>query len=562
MAVQPQSEADDMIERVRMHPLLAELAANEWEGQTPTARNNAITFLLYIVGPIVNTFKHDFAVLEREEALIAGIIRRAAQQHVSLPEYSTLIKMWLEYLDVGGHWFLYEELLHLYYDAKHRQHSRLGEEFAIGRLGTLAFRQGRYDAASTYFSQALKLARSSHSGGESNALGGLGNVASIQGRFSEADRYYREAAAAQTSSKGESESQSFLLSEGTNAMQRGRMDEARQFYAQELEVAINMGNRSREANALLSLGTLTMRQGAIATLPEHFAEAEAYYQQALAIYRDLGDRPGQGLTLTNLSALALAQEDVTTAESYNLEALKIIQDIGDRVGMLQWLSNQARIALKRSQYDEAQSNFELALALARELHDPLMEIGMLIGLGQVAAAQEHPDALDYIQQAMAVQHDEMGTIDVILQMANAFIGIGQPGADASSVTPQILEMVGVLDDKAKEYTMLLALGNQAQEQGETTQSKGYFQDALEISRELGDRAGEGRVLGNLGRLAMNQGQYEQAEQYYVQSLRILESIGAGDAAQIQAESKELEQLRAMQTPVAPKRRRRFWRFGN
>ena len=56
--------------------------------------------------------------------------------------------------------------------------------------------------------------------------------------------------------------------------------------------------------------------------------ARRYYEQALAIMREVGDRAGEGVILSNLGALAAALGQSEQARSYYEQALLILQNIG------------------------------------------------------------------------------------------------------------------------------------------------------------------------------------------------------------------------------------------
>lgn len=69
-------------QRVRLHPLLRELAREEWSRQPEATRQAGLLALVTAVDEFVRAHQQDFATLAREEDLVAGAVRRAADAGV------------------------------------------------------------------------------------------------------------------------------------------------------------------------------------------------------------------------------------------------------------------------------------------------------------------------------------------------------------------------------------------------------------------------------------------------------------------------------------------------
>ncbi len=101
-----------------------------------------------------------------------------------------------------------------------------------------------------------------------------------------------------------------------------------------------MGDRAGEGTTLNNLGELAADQG-------RAEEAARYYEQALAIRREVGDRAGEGATLNNLGALADDQGRAEEAARYYEQALAIRREVGDRAGEGTTLNNLGGLAATR-----------------------------------------------------------------------------------------------------------------------------------------------------------------------------------------------------------------------
>ncbi len=144
--------------------------------------------------------RRDFVALAREEDLIAGTLRRAAQEHVAPQQLSTTIVIMSDYLMIGGHWRLGMILLPLDLGAQREVGNRVGEGITLNNLGYLARGLGQPEEARRFYEQALVFLRAvGNRAVEGTVLGNLGDLAESQGRLDEAEDYYRQALAAEES---------------------------------------------------------------------------------------------------------------------------------------------------------------------------------------------------------------------------------------------------------------------------------------------------------------------------------------------------------------------------
>jgi tetratricopeptide (TPR) repeat protein len=156
-------------------------------------------------------------------------------------------------------------------------------------LGSLYLAQGDLEQAIRVYDQGLALARAS---GNRNMLrpitAGLGYAYALQGRLTEG-RALLEEAISEGLRMGALESQSLRVAQLSEVCRlAGRGAEAWQHARQALDLARQLKERGNEARALHQLGALH----AYADRPDA-VQAEAHYQQALALAEALGMRPLQ-----------------------------------------------------------------------------------------------------------------------------------------------------------------------------------------------------------------------------------------------------------------------------
>ena len=118
-----------------------------------------------------------------------------------------------------------------------------------------------------------------------------------------------------------------------------------------------------------------------------YREALNYYQQALIITRDIGDRAGEGTTLTSIGAVYHAQGLYDQALEKHRQALIIIRDIGDRAGEGTTLNNIGAVYHMQGLYDQALESYQQALIIHRDVGDRVGESSTLNNIGLVYSNQ-------------------------------------------------------------------------------------------------------------------------------------------------------------------------------
>lgn len=153
-------------------------------------------------------------------------------------------------------------------------------------------------------------------------------------------------------------------------------------------------NDSLEAAALNVLGRLMDHQS-------RFAEARAYYEQALAHARAAGDRRQEGGLLGNLGGLHHALGNLEAARSHYERALAIAGEVGDRRWEGNGRSNLGLLYQEQGKSAEAREQFDMALNTAREIGHVRLEYTVLCNLGILLTAKgRFVEAAQHLDQAV------------------------------------------------------------------------------------------------------------------------------------------------------------------
>jgi non-specific serine/threonine protein kinase len=138
------------------------------------------------------------------------------------------------------------------------------------------------------------------------------------------------------------------------------------------------------AGAFQLAGYLAMRQN-------DYPAAEVNFEQALELWRELGDRQGLAGTLCRYGVVPHHLGDYDRAEAMLGEALRLARELGDSFEAGTALRNLADLARDRGDHAGAVAAYDECLDLARERGDDHEVAYAVRGLGHVARARGEYD---------------------------------------------------------------------------------------------------------------------------------------------------------------------------
>jgi tetratricopeptide (TPR) repeat protein len=174
----------------------------------------------------------------------------------------------------------------------------------------------------------------------------LGYAYQMTGRLNEAQTRYEECLALARAA-GNRRNEGVALSVlGQIAQARGRLEEAEGYLQQSLAVLREVQDRQGEGVDLSSLGQIAQARGRL-------EEAEGYFQQSLAIRREVQDRQGEGVVLAQLGLIARDSGKLDDAERYFTDCLSLMRDVQDAFneGMISQILGEFLIQ-RRGKVDE------------------------------------------------------------------------------------------------------------------------------------------------------------------------------------------------------------------
>jgi predicted ATPase/class 3 adenylate cyclase/Tfp pilus assembly protein PilF len=266
-----------------------------------------------------------------------------------------------------------------------------------------------------------------------------------------------------------------------------RFWEVRTYYSEgrawlERAVAANPNARPYlRANALRGAGALARPKG-------DYAQAQAFHEQSLALFRECNYQPGVGRELDELGEIAGYLGDYARAEELQTASLELRRAIGDSQGVAHVLIHLADLASDRGNYPQAKAMLEESLERIRKLGDKLSTGLALNDLGAVLLLQgEHVRAVPLFEEALALYRE--------------------------------------LNDRLGISNSLQHLATAAKDAGNFRRALDLYSECLSLKHELEDRRGIGRTLIYLGEVALLQGDYARTMAFGETSLALATGLG-------------------------------------
>jgi len=254
--------------------------------------------------------------------------------------------------------------------------------------------------------------------------------------------------------------------------------------------------RGDQAKALWLTGHHQARLG-------EYQRARQALRRARALFRELGDRPGEATARNELAHIDVAQGDYDEARAELTRVLALCRELGDRRGEAAARHELAHIDVEQGDYDEARVELTRVLALFRELgyrHGEAVTRHALAGIdveqGSYDEARAELTRVLALRRELGDRHGEAAT-----RHALAHIDVEQGDDDEARVElTRVLALFRELGDRRSEAIARHALARIDVAQGNDDEARVELTGALALFRELGDRASEAVALQHLAEL--------------------------------------------------------------
>ena len=259
---------------------------------------------------------------------------------------------------------------------------------------------------------------------------------------------------------------------------QGDFSETIKLAKQSLEMARTLSDKQTEALSLAFLGVFMVAQGTV-------GDGTPLLEQALAIYRLLGDKVGQADTAERL---AINSSDMERAISYTKESLALARELGDLSGMVFRLCWLSRLMFWTGDFISPIVGLEEALSIARQLGNQTSELDVIHTYGDLSYWQNnYPQAITHFEN---------------------LIQLSEKSGDHYLILWAHVKMA---------YTVL--------RQGDIQQARKMFDNSIRHMRTAGLMIGLVFAIEGLASLNVNQGQLERAARLFAWASAMRDQIG-------------------------------------
>ena len=342
-----------------------------------------------------------------------------------------------------------------------------------------------------------------------------------KGQQFEPEEYYKKALRREASS---------YVEQGTVSQSNGNYVKARDFFEKALAIREEIGDREEEAACCGNLGIVFQAVG-------ENGRAEKYHEKALAISKESGDSKGQASSYENLGIVfhSYGQYGYKKAMEYHKKALSIRREIGDRIGEARDYGNLGSVFLSLDKIEKAKEYEEKALGMQNAIGDRKEEATSYANLGILnQSVRKYYVAKVYFKKALTIRQeigDRYGEATHYENLGSVFYFLREH-SEARKFHEKALEIREEIGDKKGEASSYENLGTVFQSLAEYSKAKDHLEKALAITKEIGAKKGEASSCGKLGALFQSLGEYFKAKEYLENALALRKEMGdkKGEAA--------------------------------
>ena len=346
---------------------------------------------------------------------------------------------------------------------------------SYNRLARMHLDVGRLPQASKALAVALESARGAgNRGAEAEALRLLSVLARNEGQYLKAiDCCDQALTLLGTSADTLKQRGTILLARGDALQQMGRLQDAVQAYAEALVIYRRLGIKRLQSVTLNSMGQVARAIG-------EYEDAVGLLRRSLKLDQQINDRYRVGRKLCNLGLTYAEVGDVDRALHHLRRAAEVNHQLGDREGMEETLIGLAEVLLASGAAAEARETLDEAVKLAPEGGSRYWSVRAMLVRADIAletgaledAASASHAAVEVAQQAAMVGGEIAGRVRLALTRARQ----GRTD-DAAAVLERVDQLIGRVGEMERAETVYDTLGLALEAIGRTDAASAAFEKA-------------------------------------------------------------------------------------
>ncbi|HEU5102119.1 MAG TPA: tetratricopeptide repeat protein, partial [Roseiflexaceae bacterium] len=313
-----------------------------------------------------------------------------------------------------------------------------------------------------------------------------------------------------------------LHTAGNLARNQGEYPRAAALYEEALVLWRQLGDRRGLTHSLHGVGNTAFDMG-------DYQRATPILEECLALFRELGDRHGVALELAALGELAWCQADYARSRRLSEEGLVLYRQLGERWGIGLTLSNLGLVAEDQGEYERAAALFEESMAHLRAIGDRRGIALTCNHQGHIELNQaRYQRAVALCMEALAIFRElgeQWGAALALDNLGQAARSQGD-ASQAATLCEESLALFRASGDRRGVANALNSLGDVACDRGDLAHARVLYRESLALNQELGNQVGIAVSLEGLGSVAAVQGQLVQAVRLLTAAQAVRAHIGA------------------------------------
>jgi predicted ATPase/class 3 adenylate cyclase/tetratricopeptide (TPR) repeat protein len=289
-------------------------------------------------------------------------------------------------------------------------------------------------------------------------------------------------------------------------------------------VDYNASDQTTISNLQSAMAKALYRAGELAYADRDVDQATMLLEQALALYRQMGDRAGMARVLRGLGNVQTQCGNAERGQAFYNESIALFREINDTWGIA-WMLLEIGRAAPDLGTQEALLQESLALARAEGYKRTIATA--LGNLGKLAHAKgEYARATEFLEETLAIGRELrdhwLTTWSLTLL---AIVACHQDNASrAVALFTECLALHQASEHKEGIFDMLNYLGDMARWQGDDSRAEAFYRDSLTLLEEFGGEEHSALVLRNLGYVAIAQKHSSKALALFSESLTLFQKL--------------------------------------
>ena len=266
-----------------------------------------------------------------------------------------------------------------------------------------------------------------------------------------------------------------------------------------------------------------------ALLASDAEKAQALYEKALPLYREIGDRAGEAQCLLSLGNCAARRRQTPLALERFEAARKLYQEINDFGGQALALWTTGSVYQDSGQAGRAMPCFEQSAALFARANDPKRQAKALVSLSRAYLEQrDAANGLKYLEQARPLSEaaGDRDTETVILFNLAGIYAYQNDYHKAIAAYQQVLPLLEADGNKGRIASCCNNLGLLTWRVGDFLKSLEYLTRAVALAQDAGDSAALATAQDHLAADYAYLGQQDAALEWELKSLQASEASGS------------------------------------